>query len=78
MVPDMSECNGGAGTDTFDMFAAMRDGSRTGEAPRAVLASRVEADGACRTRPLCPYPLVATYVGSGSTDDARELHLQAR
>jgi feruloyl esterase len=24
-----------------------------------------------RTRPLCPYPQVATYRGSGSTDDAR-------
>jgi feruloyl esterase len=23
-----------------------------------------------RTRPLCPYPLVANYNGHGSTDDA--------
>jgi hypothetical protein len=23
-----------------------------------------------RTRPLCPYPQVARYTGSGSTDDA--------
>ncbi len=22
-----------------------------------------------RTRPLCPYPMVATYNGAGSTDD---------
>ena len=29
------------------------------------------ADGKpVRTRPLCPYPQVASYKGSGSTDDA--------
>jgi feruloyl esterase len=29
------------------------------------------ADGkAVRTRPLCAYPAVATYKGTGSTDDA--------
>jgi len=26
--------------------------------------------GALQTRPLCPYPAVAKYTGSGSTDDA--------
>ena len=28
------------------------------------------AQGVLRTRPLCPYPKVAVYDGSGSTDDA--------
>jgi feruloyl esterase len=78
MVPDMSECNGGAGTDTFDMFAAMQRWVEKGEAPGAVAASRVEADGrVSRTRPLCPYPQVATYIGSGSADDARNFTCQA-
>jgi feruloyl esterase len=72
MVPDMSECNGGAGTDTFDMFAAMQAWVERGEAPQAVPASRVEPNGrVSRTRPLCPYPQVAVYTGTGSTDDAR-------
>lgn len=72
MVPDMSECNGGAGTDTFDMFAEMRRWVEQGQAPAAVPASRVEPDGrVSRTRPLCPFPQVATYNGAGSTDDAR-------
>ena len=72
MVPDMSECNGGAGTDTFDMFAVMQRWVERGEAPAAVNASRVEPDGrVSRTRPLCPYPQVATYSGTGSTDEAR-------
>ena len=71
MVPGMIECNGGPGTDTFDMLSVMRRWVERGEAPNEVLASRVEHGKVVRTRPLCPYPQVATYRGSGSTDDAR-------
>jgi len=71
MVPDMSECLGGAGTDTFDMFTPLQDWVEHGKAPQSVGASRVEPDGrTSRTRPLCPYPQEAIYKGSGSTDDA--------
>ena len=70
MVPGMIECNGGPGTDTFDMLAAMRRWVERGEAPNDVLASRVEHGKVVRTRPLCPYPQVATYRGNGSTDEA--------
>jgi feruloyl esterase len=70
MVPGMIECNGGPGTDTFDMLAVMRRWVEHGEAPRDVPASRVERGTVVRTRPLCPYPQVATYRGSGSTDEA--------
>jgi len=71
MVPGMIECNGGPGTDTFDLLAVMRRWVERGEAPNDVPASRVEHGKVVRTRPLCPYPQVATYRGSGSTDDAR-------
>jgi feruloyl esterase len=71
MVPGMIECNGGPGTDTFDMLSVMRRWVERGEAPNEVLASRVEHGKVVRTRPLCPYPQVATYRGSGSTDEAR-------
>ncbi len=70
MVPGMIECNGGPGTDTFDMLGAMRRWVERGEAPTAVIASRVEHGQDVRTRPLCPFPQVATYVGRGSTDEA--------
>jgi feruloyl esterase len=79
MVPDMSECNGGAGTDAFDMFAAMVSWVEKKQAPGAVLASRVEDDGrVSRTRPLCPYPQVAVYKGTGSSDDAANFSCRAR
>jgi hypothetical protein len=41
-----------------------------GAPPDAIRASRVENGKVTRTRPLCPYPQVAIYSGSGSTDDA--------
>ena len=71
MVPGMIECNGGPGTDTFDLLGVMRRWVERGQAPNDVIASRVEYGKVVRTRPLCPYPQVATYQGKGSTDDAR-------
>jgi len=41
------------------------------EEPKEIVASRVEHGKVVRTRPLCPYPQVATYKGAGSTDDAK-------
>jgi feruloyl esterase len=45
------------------------------QAPGSIIATRFKTDGnpasgVERTRPLCPYPQVAQYSGSGSTDDA--------
>jgi feruloyl esterase len=70
MVPGMIECNGGPGTDTFDMLGVMRRWVESRQAPSAIIASRVEHGKVVRTRPLCAYPQAATYRGSGSTDDA--------
>ena len=70
MVPGMIECNGGPGTDTFDMLGVMRRWVESRQAPNEVIASRVERGKVVRTRPLCPYPQVATYRGRGRTDDA--------
>ena len=70
MVPGMIECNGGPGTDTFDMLAVVRRWVERNQAPNEVIASRVEYGKVVRTRPLCPYPQVAAYRGSGSPDEA--------
>ena len=71
MVPGMIECNGGPGTDTFDLLGVMRGWVERNQTPNDVPASRVERGKVVRTRPLCPYPQVATYRGQGSTDEAR-------
>ena len=67
MVPGMDHCRGGAGPDRFDALTAVMAWRERGQAPERLLAST--ANGA-RSRPLCPYPQVARYSGTGSSDDA--------
>jgi feruloyl esterase len=52
------------------MLAALEQWVEQGKAPDSIAASRVAGGKTERTRPLCAYPQVATYKGSGSTDDA--------
>ncbi|MEI9815102.1 MAG: tannase/feruloyl esterase family alpha/beta hydrolase [Acidobacteriota bacterium] len=70
MVPGMAHCGGGDGTATFNMLAALTDWVEKNQAPASVPASKVVNGQAVRTRPLCAYPAVAVYKGSGSTDEA--------
>jgi feruloyl esterase len=39
-------------------------------APTTLIGTRIVSGVANRTRPLCPYPQVARYKGTGSIDDA--------
>jgi feruloyl esterase len=70
MAPGMAHCSGGDGPNTFDMLAALEHWVERGQAPDRILASHATDDRVDRTRPLCPYPQVAVYSGSGSTDAA--------
>jgi feruloyl esterase len=70
MVPGMNHCRGGVGTDTFDTMAAIEQWVAKGTAPDTIPASHLTNGNVDRTRPLCPYPQVAAYKGTGSTDDA--------
>jgi feruloyl esterase len=70
MVPGMNHCQGGVGTDTFDKVAAIEQWMAQGRAPQQIVASHAVDGKVDRTRPLCPYPQVAVYKGSGSIDEA--------
>ena len=70
MVPGMGHCAGGEGTGVFDTVSVMEEWVEKGRAPAQIVASRVLDGKVERTRPLCPYPQVAVYKGSGSTDEA--------
>jgi feruloyl esterase len=72
MVPGMAHCGGGDGASTFDMLSAMEQWVEKGKAPDQIAAARRRSGKADRTRPLCPYPQVARYKGSGSTEDAAD------
>jgi feruloyl esterase len=70
MVPGMAHCGGGIGPDRHDPMTAMINWVEKGQAPSSMVASRVVNNEVVRTRPLCPYPQVASYSGQGSIDDA--------
>ena len=70
MVPGMGHCSGGDGPDTFDMMSALDSWVDKGTLPQRIEASKITAGKVTRTRPLCPYPQVARYKGTGSIDEA--------
>ena len=67
MAPGMAHCGGGPGPNNFDMQAALEAWVEQGTAPAQVLATRNVNGAVERTRPLCPYPQVASYSGTGDT-----------
>lgn len=71
MVPGMNHCRGGEGPNAFDAVDALERWVEKGQAPERLDASHASSNGAIdRTRPLCAYPKVARYTGTGSTDGA--------
>jgi Tannase and feruloyl esterase len=82
-VPGMNHCSGGPSTDQFDMLSSLVAWVEQGTAPDSVIASARGVGNAAganaavpgtwsptRTRPLCPYPKVAKYKGSGDIEVA--------
>jgi feruloyl esterase len=69
-VPGMNHCSGGPATDAFDALGAIVDWAEQGKPPDRLLA-HARADNKeipatwspARTRPLCPWPKIARYVG---------------
>ena len=70
LAPGMGHCRQGPGPNDFDMLSALEQWVEKGVAPDKVIASHVTNGKTDRTRPLCVYPLVARYKGTGSTDEA--------
>jgi len=70
MVPGMDHCGGGPGPNQFAVVDAMESWREQGNAPSQITAYRVANNRVDMSRPLCPYPQVATYKGTGSTNDA--------
>jgi hypothetical protein len=69
LAPGMHHCSGGPGPNTFDMLSVLEAWVERGVAPSRVVASHATNGVVDRTRPLCPHPQVARYVGRGSIDD---------
>jgi feruloyl esterase len=67
MAPGVAHCAGGRGPDQFDALTAIDTWVTTGAAPDTLLATKAKPP---ITRPLCAYPKVAKYKGSGDVNDA--------
>lgn len=74
MVPGMYHCSGGPGPNVFDALTPLVNWVEHADAPETILATKFVNDtpssGVQMTRPLCVYPKVAKYNGSGSTSIA--------
>jgi feruloyl esterase len=76
-VPGMTHCGGGPATDRFDAFGALVAWVEQGTAPGDLIAE-VRADNAdlpaswskTRSRPLCDWPKIARYRGTGDLESA--------
>ena len=88
-VPGMTHCSGGPTTDQFDMLTPLVNWVEKGQAPDSVVANArgpgnaaaVNVDvpaswSATRSRPLCAYPKVTRYKGSGSIESADSFSCQ--
>jgi feruloyl esterase len=78
MVPGMGHCQGGAGPDQVNWMGALERWRESGKAPERIEAARVAAGRIEMTRPLCPYPQIAKYSGTGSTNDAQNFSCVAK
>jgi feruloyl esterase len=74
LAPGMGHCYGGDGPNIFDLESPLAAWVEDNKAPGPILALHFPANAPPtkpdRTRPLCPYPEVAKFKGSGSTNDA--------
>jgi hypothetical protein len=88
-VPGMGHCSGGPATDQFDPLSALVQWVEQGQAPDQITARArgagnaggVNTDlpttwAADRSRPLCPWPKVARYRGTGSLESAESFSCQ--
>jgi feruloyl esterase len=82
MAAGLTHCSGGPGLTTFDTLTALERWVEQGKAPDKLIASHttlafpdnvmsVSPPAGDFSRPLCPWPQVARYVGKGSKTDAR-------
>lgn len=70
MVPGMFHCSGGLGVFQADYLEALMVWVESGKAPDRLEAARVIDGEVEMTRPLCPYPEVARYDGTGDPRSA--------
>lgn len=77
LIPGMGHCGGGDAPAVMDLISVLDEWVEKGEAPDRIVATR-PPDQKPMSRPVCPYPQVARYKGSGSTDEAASFECRER
>ena len=67
LAPGVLHCRGGAGPDQFDALSALEAWVENGDAPERMIATKADSD---LTRPLCAYPALPEYDGTGDSNVA--------
>ncbi len=71
MAPGMAHCGGGSGPNELNAQKAIENWVEQGIAPQSIIATKRNGAHISRTRPLCPYPKKAKYIGQGDINQAK-------
>jgi len=74
LAPGVLHCGGGSGPDRFDSLTALERWVEKGVTPVSLVATKATSS---ISRPLCAYPQVAKYNGSGDTNAASSFSCSA-
>ena len=75
LIPGMSHCTGGQGPNSFDALTAVINWVEQGTAPASLLTTQTPtAADPVQSLPAYPYPLMATYNGTGNVNLASSYH----
>lgn len=75
LMPGMAHCAGGTGPSSFDALSAVVDWVVRGKTPESILTRQpAGSTNPVESLPAYPYPLVATYNGTGDADVATSYH----
>jgi Tannase and feruloyl esterase len=73
----IGHCGGGDVPNATDMIFVIDQWAEKGKTPDSIIASN-PPDQKQMSRPICPYPHIAKYKGSGRTDDAANFECKAK
>ena len=77
MLPGVGHCGGGDAPSVTDMLSAIDQWVQTGKAPDRIIASN-PPNQKPMSRPICSYPQIAKYRGSGNTDESANFVCKAK
>jgi feruloyl esterase len=77
LVPAMQHCFDGPTPTRFDTLTALENWVEKGTAPESLASTHMNGKTPDRAMPLCPFPEMAHYEGSGDTQDAQNWSCKA-